>query len=64
MNSPVSKMQVSYKRKRNFIAKELQENRAFKHRIHIDAKTKQKEKKWRLEDEEISSEETGEDLDF
>lgn len=51
MSDPEKKRQKRRVIQRNFIAKKLR-TQQFKKKIHIDAKTKAKEKTWRPSDEE------------
>lgn len=55
MGDPELKQKHSRKRQRNFLAKKLREAGQFKKKVHIDAKQKQKERKWTYVDPEEDS---------
>lgn len=52
MGVPEVKQKHSRKRQRNFIAKKLRETKQFSKKVHIDEKQKQKERKWKYDEEE------------
>ena len=51
MGNIEAKRVVSVKRKRNFIAKRMLETDTFKKKIHIPAKEREKQRKWRMKDD-------------
>lgn len=48
MGNPEEKAKRSFKRKRNFVAKRLLEDRQFSKKIHLSKKDRDKQRKWRL----------------
>ena len=55
MTDPETKYKHSKRRKRNFIAKKLYQDKQFRNKIHLDSKTKEKQEKW-IYDEYYSEE--------
>ena len=52
MGDPEVKQKHSRKRQRNFLAKKLREAGQFRKKVHIDAKQKEKEGKWKYDEQE------------
>lgn len=46
MTDPDTKYKHSKRRKRNYIAKKLLQDKQFRNKIHLDSKTKEKQEKW------------------
>ncbi len=46
MTDPETKYKHSKRRKRNHLAKKLFQDKQFRHKIHLDEKTKSKQEKW------------------
>lgn len=51
MGDPETKKARSNSRKRNFIAKRMLEDKQFKKKIHMTAKDREKQRKWRLQED-------------
>lgn len=51
MGDPDTKRARSTSRKRNFIAKRMLEDKQFKKKIHMTAKDREKQRKWRLQED-------------
>ena len=62
MNNHNTKAIVSEKRKRNFLVKKMRETGMFKKKIHDSEKDREKQRKWRV-DQEAQDAEHYEELD-
>ena len=51
MGDPDTRYTRSKVRKRNFIAKKLREDNQFKKKIHMSKKDREKQRKWRLQED-------------
>ena len=56
MNNPNVKAVVSEKRKRNFLVKKMRESGMFKKKIHDSEKDRDKQRKWRVDNEAVDAE--------
>ena len=61
MGDPDTRYTRSKVRKRNFVAKKLREDPAFKKKIHMSKKDREKQRQWRLKEDPESDYESVDD---